>query len=199
MGIAGHFFLEGERLVPRQMLGFLIGFAGVVVLFSTDLRNLGPGAIGAGAILLLSPTVYAIGTVFIKKRAATTSSLLLNQRGMLVACVVLLGLGYGTEGDQQVTWSPTAIGSVLYLSIVGTAVTFSLYYWLLRYAPTYKLSLIAYIIPVIALTLGAVLADEPVGVETLLGTGLILLGVSLVSLRLGRRADAPAGEARGQG
>jgi O-acetylserine/cysteine efflux transporter len=70
---------------------------------------------------------------------------------------------------------------------VGTVVAFGIYFWLLRYAPAYKLSLIAYVVPAIALTLGTLLGEEPLGWHTALGTGLVLAGVGAVYV--GRRGS----------
>ena len=58
----GHFFLRGERLGLWQLAGFVLGFLGVASLFATDLTELGPGAIPAGALVLVAPTVTALGT-----------------------------------------------------------------------------------------------------------------------------------------
>jgi drug/metabolite transporter (DMT)-like permease len=60
----------------------------------------------------------------------------------------------------------------------------------MRYVPAYRLSLISYVTPFLALVLGASFRDEHVGVETLAGLGLILAGVSGVLSR-GRPAEAP--------
>ena len=67
-----------------------------------------------------------------------------------------------------------------YLAVVGTCVAFGLYYWVLRTTPAYKMSLIAYVTPVIALFLGWSVGKEPVGLSTLCGAGLVLGGVGLV-------------------
>ena len=86
------------------------------------------------------------------------------------------------ERGAEMNWTPTAIFSVGYLTLMGTVVTFGLFYWLLRYATASKMALIAYVIPVVALVLGVVIGHEPVGVETLIGTSMILGGVILARI-----------------
>ena len=61
--------------------------------------------------------------------------------------------------------------------------TFSLYFWVLRRANPVSLSLIAYVTPVIALTLGVTLGDESMTASTLPGLGLVLLGCAFVLRR----------------
>ena len=61
--------------------------------------------------------------------------------------------------------------------------TFGVYFWLLRYVPAYRMSLISFVTPVVALMLGASIGDEPIGPRTLLGTALVLGGVGLTVLK----------------
>ncbi|HEX6885126.1 MAG TPA: EamA family transporter [Planctomycetota bacterium] len=188
--VAGHLFLPGERLAGGQVAGFGLGFLGVVALFGTDLRGLGPGAVPAGAILLLSPLVSAFGTTYVKRFGAGTSSLRLNRNAMWIGAA-LLGLVALVFERQPFHWTRTALFSLLYLALLGTVLTFGLYFWLLRHVAANRLSVIAYVTPGIALLLGVLVADEPLGPWTLAGLGAILGGVWLVHRGGGRtRADA---------
>jgi drug/metabolite transporter (DMT)-like permease len=181
MAISSHYLLPGERLVAGHWFGFSIGFVGVILLFLTDLRDIGPEAVGAGAFFLLSPFVSAIGTTLVKRYGATSSSLLLNRGGLAIAAVALSVGALTSERGAEIRWTGLAIFSIVYLAIAGTVVTFGLFYWLLRFAPAHRLSLIAYVVPAVALFLGWALGDEVVGVRTLAGAGLILLGIGLVA------------------
>jgi drug/metabolite transporter (DMT)-like permease len=174
-----HVWLPGERLRARQWLGFSVGLAGVAVLFATDLRGIGPAALAAGGLLLLSPFVAAIGQIVTKRHGAATSAALLNRDGMLVAAAGLWLVALPLERQSAAVLSPTAIGSVAYLAIVGTVVTFGIYYWLLRYVAASRLSLIAYVTPAIALWLGWAVGGEPLAASTIAGSALILLGIAL--------------------
>jgi len=77
-------------------------------------------------------------------------------------------------------WTAPAIGSVLYLAVIGTCLTFTLFFWLLRYTRASRLSVISFVTPVVALWLGAVFRGEPVTLTTLAGATLVVLGVALV-------------------
>jgi drug/metabolite transporter (DMT)-like permease len=187
MAVAGHFMLPGERLTPAHAAGFVLGFVGVVLLFVADLRAIGPAALGVGAVFLLSPLVSAFGNVLVKRHGGRVSSACLNRNG-LVICAVLLACAAGLfEPGAELRWTGRALFSIVYLALVGTVVSFGLYFWMMRYAPASKLSLIAYVIPAIALCLGWAVGDETVGPHTLAGAGLILAGVSLAAGRRGRK------------
>ncbi|MCB9892015.1 MAG: EamA family transporter [Planctomycetes bacterium] len=176
MGLVGHVFLTGERLRLAQALALCVGFLGVVLLFETDLAAIGKDAARAGAILLLSPLVCTIGTVAIKRAGPGISATYLNRDGLILGAVLLSAFAWFTERDNTIVTSSTAIGSVLYLSLAGTVLTFQLYFWLLRWVPAYKMSLIAFVTPAIALCLGSLVRGEPVGKTTIAGLALILVG-----------------------
>lgn len=179
MALATRWFLKGARLAPTQWLGFVVGFAGVVALFWTDVGRFGSGAVTAGIVLLGSPLVSAVGTTVVKRHGAQTSSLLLNRNGMLLGAALLSSLAFATERGAPARWSAPAVASIAYLALVGTSLTFGLYFWLMRYADAYKLSLISYVTPTIALLLGAAVGGEPLRGTTFIGAALVLAGVVL--------------------
>jgi len=199
--ISGHFFLPEERLRGRQWAGFAVGFLGVALLFATDLREIGAGAVPAGAIMLLSPAAAVVGTTMLKRSGARVSSVLVNRDGMWIGAAMLSAVAWFFERDEPQHWTPGAIAGVAYLSLAGTVVTFSLYFWLLRHVRANQLSLVAYVTPAVALLLGGLVGKEPITVWTLSGSGLILAGVGLVvrgrrpedSVRQGVAAPAPPG------
>jgi drug/metabolite transporter (DMT)-like permease len=132
-----------------------------------------------GLLVLLAPLSVTFSTLLVKHRASGCSSLLLNRDGMFVGAGLLAACAWVFEDPLQVTWTPTALASVLYLALVGTVFTFGTYMWLLRYVPAYRMSLTSFVIPVVALLFGAAVGGEPLGARTLLGTGLVLAGVRL--------------------
>ncbi len=188
--VVGHLFLPGERLGRAQGLGFALGFLGVAALFATDLRDLGPAAVPAGAVLLLSPLISAFGTTYVKKHGGGTSSMRLNRNAMFVGAGLLWLAALATERGQPFHWTGSAVFSLVYLAVFGTVVAFGLYFWLLRHTAANRLSVIAYVTPAVALVLGVFVRQEPIGPWTLAGLGLILLGVFLVH-RSGRKDREP--------
>lgn len=190
MAGAGHLWL-GERLKPRQHLGFVVAFGGVVLLFAKDLGRFGDGAIGWALVALLSPLVSCIGTTLVKRHGARVNSLRLNRDAMAVGAAWLLLGAWLAERDAPAAWSARAVGSVLYLALFGTVFTFATYFWLLRRTSAYKLSTIAYITPAIALLLGALVRHEPIGPWTLGGAVLVLCGVAL-AVRAAKPSQAKA-------
>jgi drug/metabolite transporter (DMT)-like permease len=183
VALGEHFVLKTERLSPRKWLGITVSFLGVVLLFATDLAAVDAQAIPMGLLVLLAPLSVTVSTLVIKKSASGSSSLLLNRDAMWLGAGMLACAAFMFEAPLEVTWTARAIASVLYLALVGTVVTFSAYQWMLRYVAAYRLSLVSFVIPVVALILGAAFGGEPVGMRTLLGAGLVLGGLALALVR----------------
>ena len=87
--LVGHAYLPASRIVGLQWLGLVLGFAGVVMLFATDVEAVGSEARLRGGLLLLSPTVSAIATAYVKKHGADVSSALLNRSALLLGGALL--------------------------------------------------------------------------------------------------------------
>lgn len=188
MALTGHFVTRAERLHGRQWFGLVLAFGGVASLFGTDIARGGERAVTMGLLLLLAPLSVTFSTTLIKHRAAGASSLLLNRDAMLLGAILLLALAAVFERGSAVRITPGALFSVIYLATFGSAITYGAYMWLLRTVPAYRLSLVSYVTPVIALLLGSALRSEPFVATTLAGTVLVLSGVALTL----RRSVSPA-------
>jgi drug/metabolite transporter (DMT)-like permease len=186
VALAGHFVLKSEILGGVQWLGLLLAFVGVGLLFFTELRAIDARAVKLGLLLLLAPLSVTVSTLLIKYRAAGSSSLVLNRDSMLIGAVVLGMLALVLEGDQPRSFTPLAVGSMLYLALAGTVLTFGIYLWLLRYVPAYKMSLIAFVTPLVALVVGTLAGGEPLSIFTLMGSAGVIGGVALVLIKKAR-------------
>jgi drug/metabolite transporter (DMT)-like permease len=183
MALTGHFITRAERLHGRQWFGLVLAFGGVTSLFGTDIARGGERAVAMGLLLLLAPLSVTFSTTLIKRRASGASSLILNRDAMLLGAAVLLALSAVFERNSALRVTPGALFSVVYLALFGSVITYGAYMWLLRTVPAYRLSLVSYVTPVIALLLGSAVRSEPFVATTLLGTVLVLAGVALTLRR----------------
>lgn len=172
-----------NRIVGGQWFGLVVGFLGVVLLFITDVGSAGGDSVKRGLVLLLSPLASAFATAYVKKHGGGVSSALLNRAALFWGAVMLLIAALVTEGGIPVPRTSMAIMSVTYLAAMGTVLTFSLYFWVLRRGSPVSLSLMAYVTPAIALVIGAVLGEEQVTLWTIAGFALVLVGCTIVLRR----------------
>jgi drug/metabolite transporter (DMT)-like permease len=193
VAVLAHFALPGERLRPRAALGLGLGFLGVALVFSEDFAALvGPGVAFAGGVMLFAPLASAIAQVVVKRWGATAHPVPLNAGAMLVAAAAVGMLAAAVERDRPISFTPSAVAALLYLTLLGTAVTFTLYFWLLRHMPASTLALTAYAIPVVAMAVGAAAFDEPVTARVLAGAALVVGGTLLASWRGARSSTRAA-------
>lgn len=179
-----HFLLPGERLPAAAAFGMLLGFAGVAVIFSDDLTLLGGETVRRAAlVMLVSPLVSAVASVAVKRWGGGVHPLSLAAVPMLMAGLVMGGVALLVERDAKLVFDARSVGALLYLAVLGSAVTFTVYYWLLARLPATRLALMSYLIPVVAVIVGALLFDEPLRPRLVAGSALVLAGVVIVSRR----------------
>lgn len=180
VAVLAHFGLPGERLVTASLVGILLGFGGVAVIFSEDFDLLGgPGVALASAVMLVSPVAAALASVAVKRWGAGIHPISLTAVPMAITAVIMGLVAVFLERERPIVFDRVSLGALLYLSVLGSAVTFSLYYWLLSQLFATRVSLIAYVVPVIAVAIGTIFLDEPLTTRTLVGTALVVAGVAL--------------------
>lgn len=188
VAIMSHFVLPGERLSWAAVTGIALGFGGVAVIFSADFALLGGRQVLIGSlVLLLSPLAAGAATVVVKRLGAGVHPLSLTAVPMGLTAVVMGALALAVECDRPVVFDAVSVSALVYLSLFGSAITFTLYYWLLSHVAATRVALIAYVIPIVAVFVGSVFLDEPLTPRILAGTALVVLGVALTVQLHGRR------------
>ena len=173
-----HFVLDDERLTTRSLLGILVGFSGVAVIFSDDLEALGGRQVViASLVLLASPLAGAIGSVAVKRWGTDFHPVNLNAVPMLATGIVMGALAALLEAGEPIRFDLVSTSALLYLAVFGSAISFTVYYWLLARLPATRLSLITYAIPVVAVLVGWIFLGEAVTAKTLGGAALVLVGL----------------------
>ena len=176
--------LLGERFTVTAVLGAVLALVGVAAIsIGSDVHGSLPfvlAALGAAA-------VSAFANVELKRHAATDPFRTLPP-AMLIAGVTMTALGAIFERpDWARGTQPASIEAVLYLAVLGSGVAFFLNHWLLQRLATWVVGLSSLIVPVIAVTVGALLGGEAFGVKELFGAALVIAGVWL-ALRSPRAA-----------
>ncbi|MDX8388529.1 MAG: DMT family transporter, partial [Ghiorsea sp.] len=174
-------WLKGETLSGHRLFGMAVGFFGLASIFSTGF-NLNPqAALGIGAVLL-SATMHAGSSVWVKKQKADIPAIVMTSGGLLVAAPLFFLMWLYTGADMPVHPSSKTLWSIGYLALFGSVLGFALYYYVLKHVEATKASLITLIAPVAALALGNTLNGEPLTVEIIAGAILILGGLAIFEL-----------------
>lgn len=198
----------GERLPAVAVVGIATGMLGVVVLVGQGIAVDGTLQPAGVAALILSPIAWAIGSLYSAHGAhLPRDPFLTTGLQMLCGSLVLAALSVVT-GELR-TFDPAAVSTeslvaFVYLFAVGSLIAFTAYAWVLRQAPLPLVATYAFVNPVIAVFLGALILGETVSTTQLVAGGIIVAGVALIILgrsrmttTAGRRSPAPASRPSG--
>jgi drug/metabolite transporter (DMT)-like permease len=176
--VIGLRFLPHEHVSPIRWFGVALGLVGVGVLTGVDLPG-GWWAVAGTLAVVLSSVSYASSGTYAQLRVRDTPGPVLATGGMLVGGLLLLPLALVQLPDEAPGWE--AVASVAALTILGTTIAQLVFFHMLPLYGNRRISLVAYIMPVLAIGYGALFLSEPVTAGMLVGLGLILIGVALGS------------------
>lgn len=168
------------------IVGILIGFGGIVLLVGPWQQTSGFGSVnlvGAG-ILLLASIFWAGGSLYSRNAKLPESPLMGTALESLVGGAGLIVVASLTGEWGHLDLTAVHLKSLLgwlYLIVFGSLVGFASYTWLLRAAPVTLVSTYAYVNPVIAVFLGAMLASEPLTPRVIIAALVILGSVALIT------------------
>lgn len=172
--------LLGEALTGLKVAGLLLGFAGIAVVsagaFSGHASLLGVGYAVAGAL------VWALGTIAFKRYAERVDVWWAVAIPFLVGGVVMTLGGAATEGTD-ISWSGEFVAAFVYAALVGTALSWSLWFGLVGAGEAGRAASYIFFVPLVSLAIGGVLLHETLGPSLLAGAALVILGVHLVNRR----------------
>lgn len=184
--------LPSENITLTKMVGILIGFLGVVIIFSDQLQLNGSNALYGMIAVLISPAFSALGTIVGKIARARFHPVTLNTFPMLYASLTLFAIHFSVEPNMPVHYDLKAWLSLLYLGIFGTAIAFVLYFWLLKTTSAVLMSLITFVTPPLALFWGWVVKDEQITLQLIAGMLVIFAGIFIVSKASQKKASQTA-------
>lgn len=173
----------GETVRPRAWAGLIIGFIGLIVLLWPDLRvaEFGSGFLLGSLALSCSSASWGYGAIYTKRKPIDVEPWTRMGLQCFFASVYLFSMGF-LRGEQA-RWNPTpeAWAAIIYLVIFGSIVGYGCFVYCLERLPTEQSSIYAYVNPIVAVGLGAVMLGEPLTPNMIMATPLVLWGVWLVN------------------
>jgi drug/metabolite transporter (DMT)-like permease len=179
--IAAWIHLPDERITGLKIASILIGIVGVAIIFVEQLQITGFIAFLGCLAIIFGAAMAAEASVLTKALGGEIhpASMVFGQMICGVPPMILYSLI--TEGNPlKFNWTTNSVLTIFYLAIVGTILTFWLYYWLLRQIESTKAMMISLVTPLIAVIIGAFTLGEKLPLQTFLGGLLILSSIGLV-------------------
>jgi drug/metabolite transporter (DMT)-like permease len=187
-------FLRDEPISANRLLGLGIGFIGVAILVGFDPAQLAAGDMTAKLALVGSSVSYAVGAVYARRMVHGLRPMIPALFQVAFALVMVGVLALLFERPLNIPMRPDAILAVVWLGLLGSGAAYLVFFRLLGRWGATRTSLVAYLLPVYGIVLGAVVLSEPVDARLLVGTALVIGGIALVNARWGSRALFGRGE-----
>ena len=183
--LLAHFFVKGEHLTANRIIGFLLGFIGIIVLLGpAALAKLESGAnVFISMLAILGGAVsYAVNTI-IAKYLPSKSLLAISTVVLLIASVMMLPMLFSNDFGWAAKIISFEFFSLVLLGLFPTAIATLLYFAIIaRIGPSF-LSQINYLIPVWAVFMGVLFLNEKVGLGAYIALAIILIGIAIAQRR----------------
>ena len=180
--VLAHFSVKGEHMTRNRVIGFVLGFAGILVLMGPSALNRVAGqsiATWSQLAILLGALCYAANSVLTRILARGDDVLVASAAMLLIASVMALPVALVVDMPWQVAPSWTSVSAILWLGVGPTAVATVVYFKLIASAGPTFMSLVNYMSPAVAVFLGVSLLGETPGFHAYIALGLILLGIAV--------------------
>lgn len=189
--IVAHFTFSDERMTLPKVLGVTLGFIGVIVLASRNIKDgqlVTEGLVAQGAIITAA-FMFATSAAYSRRVMQTQiSPLVVATTTAVVAAVSLLSLTFITAltGTNLPNFSQLENDTLIAVGVLvvnNTLIAFSLLYYIIQKMGVTRSSIVAYLIPVVSLSLGTIFLDEIIDAKVLLGTIIILSSIAITNLK----------------
>jgi drug/metabolite transporter (DMT)-like permease len=184
--LLAHFLTSDEHLTVHKLMGVLIGFFGVYLMMSPELKN-GFSWRGLGQIAILGAAIsYSFAGIFGKR--FKNESPMVTSTGMLICSTIMmapLAIFSGSLGASVL--SMQAIAAVIGIAAISTSMAYLLYFRILASAGATNVLLVTFLIPVSALLLGIGVLGEVVRGLEYVGMGCIFMGLIVIDGRALKR------------
>ena len=175
--------LVDERMTWLRLSGLLLGFLGVGVLAGGDVTDVTDSSVLGQMAVVGAAACYGAGAVYARTLLQSEDPLNLTRLQLVAGALILAPALFAVDGVPNYNLSLEAWLSLIALGVLGTGLGYVAFFWLLETVGSVRASLVTYIVPITGLTLGWAVLDESIGINSIVGCGLIILGVTTVIRR----------------
>jgi drug/metabolite transporter (DMT)-like permease len=181
----------GERLRRSQVVGLVVGLAGVAVASGAGSDDVASSS-AFGVLAVLGATAcYGTGFAYARRHLQGVDPVVATAGQLVAAAVLSTPLGVATSLVDGVSLSPTRVAAVVMLGVFGTGVAYVLNYQSIAELGPTRASVVTYLVPVVAVAVGVAFLDEPFELRLVAGGALTIAGIGLLHDRLRRWRAVP--------
>ena len=180
--------LKLEKFKLQSVVGLILGFSGILLIFWNGLQDLVNPDYRFGIFMICIAIIgWASGILFSKKIMINTDNPLLNlfYQFAFAGIVQLIFAFLFSEDYNFGNWSVRSISSVIYLGVFGSVITFSAFLYALKRVNPSQISMLNYVNTIIAVFLGWLVLNEEITTKFIIATALIICGVFVINYKPG--------------
>jgi drug/metabolite transporter (DMT)-like permease len=181
------FVLRDEPITLNKLVGVGVGLIGVAILMGFDPAALTGGSLAAEIALVGATASYAIGGVYARKMVHGLRPMIPAMFQVFFAFVMVTLLAFIFEKPTEAPITLETGFAVAWIGLLGSGLAYLVFFRLLRSWGATRTSLVAYLLPIVGIALGALVLREAIHAGLLIGTALIIAGIFVVNSRFGAR------------
>jgi len=178
-GLFAQRLLGEAKFTPLRWVALVFAICGLAIVCWDKLLLNEQALIGIG-LILLAMVIFSFSGVAIKSVSINIHPLA-TTLGALYCCIPLFFITWLLfDGNINTSlWTNRSIGAIVYLGIFGSLLNYIAYFFILQRTSPTSVAMITFITPIFAILLGAQLNNESINTSTILGGGLVLIGLGL--------------------
>ncbi len=177
-----HFFIPGDRITRRKLLGILLGFGGVAFMFA-ETKGVAAGFRAGDLIILAATFIWACNVIYLKRIIGAFSPFQVTLYSMAFSVPVFFLEALLWDKPMLLQLDVKVAVAVLYQSLITAAFGFVAWNTLLQKYGAVALHSFIFIMPIAGVALGGLVLDEPITLKILIALALIVAGILVVHLK----------------
>ena len=174
--------LLGDRLRRAQVAGLVLGFVGVAVAVGLAVEDLTGAALGGELAAVVAGAGYGLAFAYSRRHLTGIPPVVAASGQLVMATVLLAPFALVTSLRQGFDPTATRVAAIVLLGVLGTGLAYVLSYRLIADLGPTRASLVTYLIPIVAVTVGLVFLDEAFSFRLVVGGGLTIAGIALLNV-----------------
>ncbi|MGX4768117.1 DMT family transporter [Bacillus mojavensis] len=189
ISVLAHFFLN-ERLTLNKSIGLCVGFIGLLLIIGPQILNLKWDSTMFGEIvIILAAFFWACANLYSKKTFSNYDTIKMTSWQMLIGGIFLLIISLSNEPIARTHWTAPLIWALLYNGIMGSAIAFVLWFWILSKIDASIASIALMAVPILGLFFGWAQLHEQLTANVFYGAVFVCLGIFFASVKIKLRTQ----------
>ncbi|GEN45073.1 DMT family transporter [Alkalibacillus haloalkaliphilus] len=176
-------FILKDRLIKPQVVGLAVGLIGLLTILGWDLWLAQSAATVLGEMLIVVAAIsWGLSNIYYRLFLKGMSQLQVNGYQMAFGALAITIVALITESDQAIVWNLESVYYVLFTGVLASALCFTVWFILLSVIDMVTATISTLLVPVFGLFFGWLLLNEPLTANIMIGTVLIVIGISIANL-----------------